>query len=388
MLAAPSVTLGVIRSMRFDTILVLGCALVALASGFYATNYPWLFKWILFADVWLLGTQHVVATYTRLCCDKASFLQNRFLVLGLPWLVILGVALAIYVSHGTLVITTLYLYWQWFHYTRQSYGVHRIYARKSPAAAPWDDKLTAFTMYAVPLWGILYRSYIKGLEPAQRFLGSDYWALPTPYWALALSGCVALALTTAWTIRQVSLYMDGKLSVAHLAYVVSHITVFVTGYYLIRDITFGWLVLNVWHNAQYILIVWMYNNNRFKRGIDPNARVLSFISQRKFFWLYFGVCIVVAVAFYSLLDAFNAFLLHFFMPAVGATWAVMNYQSWAMITYQAVNFHHYIVDGVIWKVRKQENQQRLGLLPTPTAAPTPEPAGFNRNIDADLEAVV
>ena len=32
---------------------------------------------------------------------------------------------------GVWILPTVYLYWQWFNYTRQSYGVERIYRRKA-----------------------------------------------------------------------------------------------------------------------------------------------------------------------------------------------------------------------------------------------------------------
>ena len=32
-----------------------------------------------------------------------------------------------------------------------------------------------------------------------------------------------------------------------------------------------------------------------------------------------------------------------------------------LVAYQTINFHHYIVDGIIWKVRKKKLQQTLGL---------------------------
>jgi hypothetical protein len=31
----------------------------------------------------------------------------------------------------------------------------------------------------------------------------------------------------------------------------------------------------------------------------------------------------------------------------------------AMVVYQTINFHHYIVDSVIWKVRRKNIQQTL-----------------------------
>jgi len=32
------------------------------------------------------------------------------------------------------------------------------------------------------------------------------------------------------------------------------------------------LVLNIWHNAQYVLFVWAFNTNRFKGSLDEKAR--------------------------------------------------------------------------------------------------------------------
>ena len=51
------------------------------------------------------------------------------------------------------------LYAQWFHYTRQSYGISRMYLRKAGAISAWRDFVLDGVIYALPLWGILYRSY-------------------------------------------------------------------------------------------------------------------------------------------------------------------------------------------------------------------------------------
>jgi hypothetical protein len=32
-----------------------------------------------------------------------------------------------------------------------------------------------------------------------------------------------------------------------------------------------------------------------------------------------------------------------------------------IIVFQAINFHHYVVDAVIWKVRRKPIQQNLGI---------------------------
>jgi hypothetical protein len=33
----------------------------------------------------------------------------------------------------------------------------------------------------------------------------------------------------------------------------------------------------------------------------------------------------------------------------------------ALVIYQSINFHHYIVDSVIWKVRRKPLQTTLGI---------------------------
>ena len=62
---------------------------------------------------------------------------------------------------------------------------------------------------------------------------------------------------------------------------------------MISDVTVGWLVINIWHNAQYILFVWMYISCRFKDGVDPQARFLSYISQPGRLWLYLISCVAI-----------------------------------------------------------------------------------------------
>jgi hypothetical protein len=124
--------------------------------------------------------------------------------------------------------------------------------------------------------------------------------------------------------------------------------VFAVGYLVVADISFGWLAINVWHNAQYILLVWMYNNNRFKDGVNPSHWFLSTISQPGRAVLYFVVCLGISTVIYmSLQGVFKLFGL--------------SVLALTLIVYQTINFHHYIVDGIIWKVRKPRVREHLGL---------------------------
>lgn len=335
---------GWLRGTSFDLTFIVGIAMTALLSGAVVIAQPKLFLPVFVLNGWLLGYHHVISTYTRLAFDSDSFREHRFLVLWLPLIVLAGVSVAC-LALGSWVLTSAYLYWQWWHYMRQSYGVSRIYSRK--AGLPLTDRLRNVVVYAVPTFGILYRSY----QAPSEYLFTEVKVLPIPFWLMASAGLIAAAATTCWIIQEVRAWSNGKLAGAHTLYLSSHLVIFTCGYILIEDINHGWLVMNIWHNAQYILTVWFFNNSRFKSGVNPRHRFLSTLSQRKNIVPYFAVCLVISISVYSLLD--------FGLSLIGAV--VLTSLPLVAIAYQAINFHHYIVDAVIWKVRKKSVRQNLGV---------------------------
>jgi len=337
---------GWLRGLSFDTTYIFGILGVALASGWFVVANPNLFPAVFVLNGWLLGYHHVVSTFTRLTFDRDSFKEHKFLIVWMPLIVLAGVVAA-WAILGSWVLTTAYLYWQWWHYTRQSYGISRIYGRK--AAIPLNDTLTKLTVYAVPVWGILYRSY----QAPDKYLFAEVKVLPVPFALVSVAGAFALIVSACWLWQQLKAFSEGRLAVAHTLYMCSHLLVFGVGYLLISDINHGWLVLNIWHNSQYILTVWMFNNNRFKNQLDTRHRFLSHISQRKNVLSYLAVCLVISTAFYSVL----AMVLHLVSPTV----ALVTTLPLFAVIYQGINFHHYVVDAVIWKVRKKSLQQNLGI---------------------------
>lgn len=357
------------RSVRFDMILVLGCVLLAFLFGIVAFSNPinpLVFMVLLYADIYLLGSHHLVAMYTRLCFDRASAKENRFYLTGLPIIVVLGIIAAMWSTGGTVVITTVYLYWQWFHYTRQSYGITRIYARKEVPQSRYDVVLQNTLLYIVPLWGILFISLEHLKNPQMKFLFSEFWGV---FDLLPLSvaqtifdavGIAALGVTVLWVVRLPTRYLEGKLAVLPTLYIITHLLIFMTGYYWLGriHINLGWLVINIWHNCQYILIVWLYNNNRFRNGIDQEHPFLSKISQVQFLWRYFGTCIGITLAVALSIRVFAGYFAPNFLPQL----VIEEGGGWAVLIYQGLNFHHYIVDSYIWKVRKKEVRERLGVV--------------------------
>jgi hypothetical protein len=333
-------TIGWVRGLPYDVTLIGGVAALALATAGALVMRPELFIPLLFLDTWVLGYHHVIATFTRLTFDTESLRAHRFLALGLPR-VMLAATFAFYLQFGGAMLVTVYFYWQWFHYMRQSYGIERLYWRKAGMVP--GETLNKALLYSTATWGIAQRS-AQGMP----FLGIKLQWIPVPTEVVTALGVVSGALFVWWLGARIREYRRGELALAHSAFVLSHVVVFVVGYIVMADVTHGWLVLNVWHNAQYLLIVWLFNANRFKAGVDPAHRFLSTLSQPRNAVWYVATLAIITLAVYVPLDRLTRWLVFTGVPV-------------ALVVSQGINFHHYIADAVIWKLRRAPIRAQLGV---------------------------
>jgi len=342
---------GWLDGWRYDSILIFGVALIALISGLIVLAEASLFYPVLIADLWLLGYHHVIATFTKLAGTAEDRAENFFLIYLLP-LLVLGGVVAMYFGLGIWSIVTVYFFWQWFHYTRQAYGIGAFYRRKAKFPTKESRLLTHAAIWSIPIWGLLNRTS-QGWE---EFLFLPVYMPPVPERVAMVAGIIAVGTVLLWIRSRIKDFRAGQLSIAETSFVASHMLIFYVGYIAIADINIGWLVANVWHNAQYILFVWLYNTNRFKNTdvvLSPDT-ILQWLSKRKpvRILLYFCFTLVLTTIFYQFLGTgFKLAAMQFLIPVT----------TLYVIGYQAVNFHHYVVDGIIWKARNRKNQQVLNV---------------------------
>jgi hypothetical protein len=343
MTLAQRFTAGALRGTAFDAAFILGIPAFALGVGALVTLRPELFLLVFTVDLWLLGYHHVAATFTRVCFDSESFKNHRSMVLILPFAVAI-VVLALLTGFGLWLIATIYLYWQWWHYTRQSEGISKAYAGKNRNFEVGNRTLLRVVHYATPIAGILT---VSARQPTE-FVFLPIWTLPVPMAVAQAAQILALAVTFAWLWEQFQIWRRGALAATHFGYVVTHLVIYAVAYIGFEDPTRGWLVINMWHNAQYLAFVWMFNNRRFSAGVEPRHALLSTLSQTKNWWMYVVACLTVSTAFYYSAESVMAFL------------GVSSVATLAAF-YQVVNFHHYVVDSRIWKLRRPAVQQHVGI---------------------------
>ncbi len=341
----PSFQYGWLDNAKFDGLLIFGVFLLAVVSGVIVTYRPELFVPIMLIDVWLLGYHHVISTFTKLAGTKEDRKENWMLIYPLPVLVLASVAV-LASAIGIWTIVTIYLFWQWFHYTRQSWGIAAFYKRKAGIKPSNNPKLDEAVFWAIPLWGIVNRC-AQGWD---EFLFLPVWMPEIPMMVAHGFGVLAVAALGYWAYQRYQHYQQGTLSIGLTAFEASHFAIFFIGYVAISELNHGWLVANIWHNAQYILFVWLYNTNRFRNIEEHGKSVIAWISQKTpaRTILYFCFCLILTTLFYKNLQLALSFV---------TNGEIILLMTLTVVMYQTINFHHYIVDSIIWKARNKKNRK-------------------------------
>ncbi len=339
--AAPGGVSAWLKDPLFDLSFIAGIALLASVMAGITVFWPALFLPMLTAHTWLFGYEHLVATYTKLVGRPEDRARYRRLIWYVPPLVLLG----LYDMGRTYGLTGLYVLYflgQFYHTVRQSWGLAQQYRHRA-GGLPWDSvRLSEVTLWSVPVWGLLHRC----AQQPDEFLFQPFWLPRVPAFLVQLAGGVSCALWLYWIYTRVRAYRRGQLALGHTLYLLSHLLIYMGSYLLIRELCTGWLLVNVWHNVQYIAFVWMYNRRRFAPGpeIARRTSILSWLSQPGYLraTLYFGATLALAMPLYYLLPLLGMKLDELLKNVAVPT---------AFTLGLTLTFYHYIVDGIIWKRR-------------------------------------
>ncbi len=344
-----AVVTGWLKDPLFDLSFVCGIALLATAMALSTVIRPQLLLPVLAMHTWLFSYDHLIATYTKLGGRPEDRKRHRHLIWYLPPIVLV----LLYTfgrACGIVGLYSLYFFWQFFHTVRQSWGIAQQY-RQRAGGMPWDSVLLSeVTLWSVPLWGFLNRC----AEQSAKFLYQPLWLPQVPMFVVQGFELLSAVLWIYWLYTRIQAARRGALALGHTLYMLSHLLIYLGGYILVSDITSGWLLVNVWHNVQYLAFVWLYNRRRFAAGVEADTRILSWLAQPgvlRAAMYYLGCLAVATPAAYLMLrfgEGIDKVLKNSALPAV-------------LVLSLSFTVHHYLVDGIIWKRRKDET----GALPRP-----------------------
>ncbi|MDQ0035093.1 hypothetical protein J2W30_002858 [Variovorax boronicumulans] len=310
---------------------------VALSAGALASLSAPMMLAVLYIDIWLFANPHLIATYTRIRQISPSIKTHWVLIFIAPILIAAGLTI-IALAYEAAGLLALYFVLQAFHVTRQSYGIGRRCDRR--LQAPYQ-RLPYFLIYIFPVWGYLHRS----AQAPDSFLGYPIWLPPVPQELASAIGIVAIVGALIWSARLWHCRRAEKENSLFNSFVFSHLLISLVSYILIKDITLGWLVVNVWHNIQYLVFVYRQQQNNIKASNSAdelnNAPVprKSFIKILKRPTAFFSGYLALGAIFYIIADKAGESLIWLGFPTI-------------LIAHLILNFHHYLADGFIWKRRR------------------------------------
>jgi len=342
-------------SPALDVLLFVGVTLLTLIPWLVSDvlGYPGYYVLI---GVAVANGPHLISTWTRVYLPRAERFQRPVRYWVIP-AIAFAFAVTAEVRGGMwiVVIRSMIFYWATWHFVAQSWGVMRLYQRKHGAADQPIARLEKALIFLPAFWCALHRLFTG---PRTLFGIEVLYIRPPAILVNALGGVIVMLAAAYVAMWWGSRRSRGAHEYIRLIYLPFNFLGFAMPFLVIRDGTSAFAAAALWHAVQYIAIVWLYNRRRWSSGVDPGARVVSWVSQPGRSLAYMGLIAVCAAGVYTI-----AF--------VASRIAKTSFEDLAMMFWTGLTLGHYYVDGVIWKSRRYDLRTlttgRGGAAPTAAA---------------------
>src|SRR6059036_33405 len=340
---APKKTLWILNSWR-DLILYVGTPLLLLPM-FLLAQARWSAQ-----DIYLFvgafgAVGHHLPGMIRAYGDRALFRRFRWRFIFAP-IFLLSVCVAFYWWDLKGIILIVF-FWGVWHGMMQTYGFCRIYDAKTGSFAALTRRLD-FATCAIWFAAAVLLSPQRMADTLEMYYASGGPFIPP--WLLHNAQQVILAIAITVTVLFLfnfsRMWAEGKrpnpVKVALLATTIAFWWYCNNG---VANILVGIALFKVFHDVQYLSLVWIYNSNRVEKDSNIGG-FMRFVFRRSgsLIGLYVGL-----VFAYGSLAYFNAHL------GIETVKRVLT----GVVT--ASTLLHFYYDGFIWKVRERSTRQSLGL---------------------------
>ncbi len=284
--------------------------------------------------MWIINWPHFSMTSYRLYQSKTNIQQYPVTAFIIPVVVLVGV-LASFASPDQVApyFIKLFLIWSPYHFSGQTVGITLIYARRSGFKVGKIERLALSTF----VFGTFILSTLRAevSRDGYQFYGIRYPGIGVPQWMVTVSefmmwaaaGVFALAVI-GWCYRQRRMIPPIVLLVPITQYVW-----FVQSIYMPSFQEF----VPMFHSLQYMLIAW---GMQIKEKMDLNQ-----IEPSKRY-------VLTETARWGVINFIGGVILFFALPRLGTFMGYSLFFSTGVVI-AGVQIHHFFVDGVIWKLKKQ-----------------------------------
>jgi hypothetical protein len=283
----------------------------------------------------LANSTHFAASTVRLYTmpDAVHKMPRLTLVFPLVTLAVLTLAIA-GVDEGGGNLYALYLTWSPYHFAAQAFGLAVMYSYRSGCMLSALDKRLLRWACLMPF----FHSFLAGAgSGASWLLPADWLGLPAVGMTRdALRSALRVLVFVAPLLVFAKVWRSGRsMPLISLMVVLANGVWWIT---LTHAHAFLWAT--VFHGIQYLMIVIVFHT-REQMALPGNRHGPLYHSL----WFY-GVCLVLAYALFRLVP-------------LGYVWAGFGYTESLLLVVAAINLHHFIVDGFIWRLGRGGSNRRI-----------------------------
>jgi hypothetical protein len=279
---------------------------------------------------------HYAATYRRAYSSLDILRAHPVVTLVVPFALVAGAAGAVASPRGFGPFYFLaYVAWSGYHYSGQSLGIAMLYPLRQKARLDAREKrllgLPIYTSWLVSLVGLMGAS-ASARNPAYELVRTTFVPVSLPTWALALA-----LLPLAASFAGVAVVARGRrlrgqpLPRAVYGVILAQVIWFAWGMFYPF---FNVVLVPVFHSLQYLALTgWHYTKGERARGLAA-----------------FGGYVVTVLVLGLVI---NPGLVAIFVPRDGSARASVV----AAAVISAINLHHFLMDGRIWRTRERRVAQ-------------------------------
>jgi hypothetical protein len=313
----------------------LSMALAAAMAAFYRPTRTEAVIVIAAQLLWICNWPHFSATSHRLYHRWENIRQYPITALVIPW-VILAVA-AWSIASPDLVapaFVKLYFIWSPYHFAGQTVGVTALYLRRAGVEVrPWERKVYGWAIYSAFV-SIVLRS--ESGERMMQFYGISFPSLGLPAWVatagLAYAHVATAALGVCYLLwcRRAGRLVPPIVLVPALA--------LQTWFVWTKGVASFLEFVPFFHSLQYLLVAWsmQLKERKDREGIAGSPRYVWRESVR-----------------WYLLNVAGGAVLFWVLPRAVAGGFDLSLAVTMGVLSAAVQVHHFFVDGVIWKLKRE-----------------------------------
>src|SRR5262245_6088558 len=346
-----------------------GAALSLVVLALYFAGAPIVALWW----IWLLAFDgpHIAAAFTRTYLDAGEWRRRPGMLLGSLLTFAVGpLCLAAGIALGSplpfLAFLAFATFYGYYHVVRQHYGFVALYNTVNRDWEPARGRLDRWTLY-IGCWAPYF--YFLVTHPRARELLRMPAGAPAP-----IETALAVALAAAWTIvlAHFAVYhfrRDGwRVRNPKAPYLAATVVLYGFIYFAIarlepvygasqgpdQDFLLLSIVIVIFHNVQYVGLVWFHNRNRYA---DRTGHGLAGLVNRAPL-TFLGACGLFSLAVYFTFACSTGVFpaCQWFTGSSGIGPVTVNQIGLCLWWGLAIN--HYYLDQKIWRIRGDEELRR------------------------------